>query len=104
MRTIVASSNDALGLLFKAVEQPNSSDDQDDLHQDQYNLNFNGGNTEQTNRESIQHSTPYSTTSDPSTLGHLSLVPHEVLQLWNRCRFVKQGWLSAREAVTFVDL
>ena len=27
-----------------------------------------------------------------------------VLDLWDRCRFVRQGWFTAQEAVTYVDL
>ena len=28
----------------------------------------------------------------------------EILRLWNSLRFVRMGWLTAREAVTYIDL
>ncbi|KAH8588834.1 hypothetical protein B0O99DRAFT_524363 [Bisporella sp. PMI_857] len=105
MRTIVSSSNDALGLLFKAVEQPIDSGDQDGTQQEEIaNLGFNDADNNQSTQDSVRHETPYSTAPGPPPLHQLSVVSQDVLQLWNRCRFVKQGWLSAREAVTYVDL
>ncbi|KAF3491261.1 uncharacterized protein GIQ15_00778 [Arthroderma uncinatum] len=54
------------------------------------------------------YDTPASTTSygvspvsDPATLSH---VEPDVLAVWDQCRFVKMGWFSSREAVTYVDM
>lgn len=102
MQTIVASSNDALGLLFQAIEQPNEVNYQDSYLPDPSSkFTEIGGDIP---HELSQDRTPYSTTSTLPTLDSLSTVGPEILKLWGRCRFVKQGWLSAREAVTLVDL
>ncbi|RDW66595.1 hypothetical protein BP5796_09344 [Coleophoma crateriformis] len=100
MRTMITSSNDALGLLFQAAEQPNQA-----IGTGQSESSTSGIHK---NTISMQHHTPHSAVSIgaisspiiPETLSDASL---EVLRLWNRCRFVKQGWFSAREAVTYVD-
>ncbi|KAL4886817.1 hypothetical protein BJY04DRAFT_227159 [Aspergillus karnatakaensis] len=34
----------------------------------------------------------------------LSQPSEEVLDLWDKCRFVRQGWFTAQEAVTYLDL
>ncbi|KMU82584.1 hypothetical protein CIHG_00365 [Coccidioides immitis H538.4] len=41
------------------------------------------------------------TVSDPA---HLSPAEPEVVAVWDSCRFVKMGWFSSREAVTYIDL
>lgn len=38
------------------------------------------------------------------TITTLSDPEDEVLDMWDRCRFVRQGWFTAQEAVTYVDL
>lgn len=27
-----------------------------------------------------------------------------ILDMWDKCRFVRQGWFTAQEAVTYIDL
>ncbi|KAL2070138.1 hypothetical protein VTL71DRAFT_14818 [Oculimacula yallundae] len=98
MRTVVTSSNDALGLLFQAVEQQNHGGD---------NGGRIDGDTGGDMTEISQHRTPQSVASMATgTLQQesLSVAEPEVLNLWGRCRFVRMGWFSAREAITFVDL
>lgn len=34
----------------------------------------------------------------------ISKAAPETIRVWNICRFVRMGWLSADEAVTFIDL
>lgn len=34
----------------------------------------------------------------------LSQADDPILDLWDKCRFVRQGWFTAQEAVTYVDL
>lgn len=34
----------------------------------------------------------------------LSQASEDVLDMWERCRFVRQGWFTAQEAVTYLDL
>lgn len=38
------------------------------------------------------------------TISQLSDPSDEVLDMWDKCRFVRQGWFTAQEAVTYVDL
>jgi hypothetical protein len=89
METVVSCSKDALGLFFKAAEQQ----DADDLEADQ------------------QDHSPVTPLTNPSTVNFNPLSPvrlsepsQEAIDLWNRHRFVRQGWFSAREAVTYIDL
>ena len=91
VRTVVSSSNDALGLLFKAAEQPDDSDDSGDPIQPPGR------------RDSSRYApnaTPTSTLL-PSTLSRPS---KETMGLWKQHLFVRQGWFSAVEAITYVDL
>ncbi len=96
IRNVVSSDNNALNILFEAAAH------QEDL----------AGNA----RISISPPTgpvpAYDTPGSVLSLGtaaasrvvKLSKPSHEVLKLWNHSRFVMTGWLSAEEAVTFVDL
>jgi hypothetical protein len=34
----------------------------------------------------------------------LSQPSEDVLDLWDKCRFVRQGWFTGQEAVTYLDL
>lgn len=38
------------------------------------------------------------------SVSHLSRPSDDVLDLWDRFRFVRQGWFTAQEAVTYLDL
>jgi hypothetical protein len=100
MRTVVASGNDALNILFEAATA------QEDSRAD-------------TSPESIP-GPPSAGPSQVRTPGNydaafepvirvihpvpLSNVSQETLNIWEACRFVKMGWFTAREAVTFIDL
>jgi hypothetical protein len=35
---------------------------------------------------------------------HLSEAEVSTYDLWDKCRFVRQGWFTAQEAITYVDL
>ncbi|KFZ17360.1 hypothetical protein V501_01762 [Pseudogymnoascus sp. VKM F-4519 (FW-2642)] len=104
MRTVVSSSNDALGLLFEAVEQEQNGSFSGGLQA--LETNTNGSHASQ---HPAQHISPHSAMSTASKPGpihqdELSSATPEILRLWNRCRFVKQGWFTAREAITYIDL
>lgn len=110
MRTVVTSSNDALGLLFHAVEQQNGSsgDDLQPLATDARRGHHDGSYS---SRQLDQHISPYSVNSTSVVSGpipilqeQLSSASPDVLKLWNKCRFVKQGWFTAREAITYIDM
>jgi hypothetical protein len=38
------------------------------------------------------------------SMSSLSEADDAVLDIWDKCRFVRQGWFTAQEAVTFIDL
>ncbi|KMU72045.1 hypothetical protein CISG_00353 [Coccidioides immitis RMSCC 3703] len=105
MRTVVSSGNDALNILFQAAAQ-----EQGASIGDMSTTNTRAAALGQTAQPMQQtHGTPGSTTSlgmattvsDPA---HLSPAEPEVVAVWDSCRFVKMGWFSSREAVTYIDL
>ncbi|EER26711.1 Fungal Zn binuclear cluster domain containing protein [Coccidioides posadasii C735 delta SOWgp] len=104
MRTVVSSGNDALNILFQAAAQEQGASIGD------MSTNSRAAALGQTAQPMQQtHGTPGSTTSlgmattvsDPA---HLSPAEPEVVAVWDSCRFVKMGWFSSREAVTYIDL
>ncbi|KAM5464482.1 hypothetical protein MauCBS54593_006997 [Microsporum audouinii] len=134
MRTVVSSGNDALNILFQAAAQEQDNEMADVEHNerrpsiskecgagDDNNGGIGAGNcTAQERPYSRQHQksqshagmrtydTPTSTASygaspaaDPTQLSH---VGPDVLAVWDQCRFVKMGWFSSREAVTYIDM
>lgn len=109
MRTVVSSSNDALGLLFEAVEQEQNGSFSGDLQALETNTDGGYPDGSHASHHPAQHVSPYSVMSTASKPGpilqeQLSSATPEILRLWNRCRFVKQGWFTAREAITYIDL
>lgn len=91
VHTVVSTSHDALGLLFKAVEQHVEADDgkarsPPDLNSDD------------------SPATVSSIRGLPIAPSHLSSPPQAVLAFWRQHRFVRQGWLSPLEAATYVEL
>lgn len=88
VRTVVASSSDAVGLRFRAAGSPDSE-----------------GRDEIVNQAGIETGSAQSISTgilSPS-LNTREHVPQEILDLWNQHRFVRQGWFTAREAVAYVD-
>lgn len=78
MRTVVASGDDALGILFEAAQSQNSG---------------NGPGLE-----------PRGSLNAGSSIG-LGLAENEdALRAWNACRFTRMGWFSAEEAILYMDL
>lgn len=91
VRTVVATSHDALGLLFKAVEQQEA----DEGRNSRSAPDLNGDDSP---------ATVSSIRGLPITPSTLVASTSRVLDLWRKHRFVKYGWLSAQEAATYVDL
>jgi hypothetical protein len=91
MHTVVQSSQDALGLLFKAAEQQDTDDSED-----------------QAMISGVGEASPASALTNqpvlPLPVSALSSPSKTIIELWNQHRFVRQGWFSAREAVTYIDL
>jgi len=84
LQTVVTSSRDAVGLLFRAAEQ-NDSDSSD----------------EHTARDDLARENVLgSVCSMPSP----ALASNETLSLWQQHRFVRQGWFTSLEAVSYIEL
>lgn len=81
MSTIFTRPSDALNVLFDAAQVPGG-----ELTSEQ---------APATNLVSESGQVAVSALSQPS---------EEVLDLWDKCRFVRQGWFTAQEAVTYLDL
>ncbi|RJE19108.1 C6 transcription factor [Aspergillus sclerotialis] len=103
MRTVVSSGNDALNILFEAAaaahNQDNGQDEQGEREQ-------GPSSGRETGRHSVNGK---NSTVDPDVLQkavqpvELSDASKEILNVWEACRFVKMGWFTSREAVTFID-
>ena len=90
VHTVVSSSHDALGLLFKAVEQQEADDGRARSAPD------SNGDDSPATISSIR--------GLPITPSNLIASAPGVLSLWKQHRFVKQGWLSPSEAASYVEL
>lgn len=95
MRTYLSSSKDALGVLFKAAEQRDTPGDQVENHDSNSALAFHDSPTSAYTSGAVPAPIPPSKLSSPAPA---------VLEAWEACRFIRQGWFSAREAVTYIDL
>lgn len=107
MRTVVASGNDALNILFEAATAHN----QDETPPTDASPPLDGGSRSGTSNAK-ERTTPRNFES-PATFEsvprairptEISEAAQETLNVWDACRFVKMGWFTAREAVTFIDL
>lgn len=107
MRTVVASGNDALNILFEAAT---AHSQEDGSLNDASPLPGAGSKTGGSNvKERVtpkNYESPAAFESIPPAISPVKLsdATYEVLQIWEACRFVRMGWFTAREAVTFVDL
>ncbi|KIX05976.1 uncharacterized protein Z518_03950 [Rhinocladiella mackenziei CBS 650.93] len=88
VQTVVASSSDAVGLLFRAANCTDSEGSVDAENQDPHE-------TSPGQSTSTGILCPGLNTREPAS--------PEVLELWNQHRFVRQGWFTAREAVAYVQ-
>lgn len=99
VQTFVTSSTDAMGLLFQAAEQNDSDSDTD-----QDATNSGHGHLPASSR---RLGDDLSDTASPYMSSETQLPPHltkETLALWNQHRFVLQGWFSAFEAISYLEL
>lgn len=92
VHTVVSTSHDALGLLFKAVEQHVEADD------------GRARSAPDLNDEDNSPATVSSIRGLPIATSRLASPSQAVLALWKQHRFVRQGWLSPVEAATYVEL
>lgn len=92
--TVVTTSTDALGLLFRAAEQQASKTNREHGHDP-------SPDSGRSNLPGIQSSETYPATIPISWLSSASTSEFE---LWNQHSFVRQGYFSAVEAITYVNL
>lgn len=88
MRTVVSSENDALRLLFQAAEQNHDSSPA-----------YNSIRPEQEARLA-DHYTPSTQAAESIDLSRSGT---DALLIWGAFRFTKMGWLTAQEAITYMD-
>ena len=93
VQTAVTSSRDAIGLLFKAAAHDSTDAQEEDE---------DGGDSSDGPRGAGDVLSPYATPSQ-SVNGSRS-IPPELLALWSKHRFVRQGWFTAHEAIAFIQL
>lgn len=107
MRTVVASGNDALNILFEAATAHDQNDTPltDASAPPEAGSRPGGSNTkERTTPRNYESPAAFETGSRAVYPVDISEMTQETLNVWNACRFVKMGWFTAREAVTFIDL
>ncbi|PVH77345.1 hypothetical protein DL98DRAFT_638236 [Cadophora sp. DSE1049] len=121
VRTVVAKSTDALDLLFNAAQDQSDNYATTNIasagHNDQQaglaqNNAASGSQSRPTGLPAPNMNTPSFAgipSSDsgipvPPAVSNLSYPVDDVLDTWGKCRFVAQGWFTAQEAVTYVDL
>ncbi|KAJ6191348.1 hypothetical protein N7519_001369 [Penicillium mononematosum] len=89
VRTVMSSSNDARNMLFKVASQHDSSDSEDEP------VGSLGVSPASALTSDSKSSLPFVT---------LSHITKEDTELWSQQRFVRQGWFTAQEAVTYINL
>lgn len=105
MRTVVASGNDALNILFEAATAQDDTPSTDESPPTETGPR-SGGSIGKERVTPGNFESPAAFESVPRVVHavDLSNPPQDTLNVWDACRFVKMGWFTAKEAVTFVDL
>ncbi|KAJ5316901.1 hypothetical protein N7508_001409 [Penicillium antarcticum] len=101
MRTVVASGNDALNILFEAATA------QEEHPADTSSESLAGPPSAGPNnhdRTPRNYDAAFDLVTRVIYPVQLSDASRDTLNVWEACRFVKMGWFTAREAVTFIDL
>lgn len=107
MRTVVASGNDALNILFEAATAQNQDDTPPTDSSPPMESGSRSGHSHTKERATPRtYTSPATFESVPRAIppADISDASQETLNVWDACRFVKMGWFTAREAVTFIDL
>lgn len=84
LETLVTNPRDAMGLLFKAAEHSTSDSSDESV-------------ASRTSRQDEISSSIYSMPSP-------ALASSEALGVWEKHRFVRQGWFTPHEAVSYIEL
>jgi hypothetical protein len=101
MRTVVSSGSDALNLLFEVAHQQAGEEEGHTPQMAIDGTNAVVGSLYDENSTAMSSATAPSRTSRPNVLPNAL---SDAIHVWNACRFVKMGWLSAEEAIMFIDL
>lgn len=104
MRTVVASGNDALNILFEAAAAHSRGNG---IGQGSQSKNAISENRVAQNENALtggSSAAPFQVSTRAVYPVAISRASKEVLDVWEACRFVKMGWFTSREAVTFIDL
>lgn len=111
IRAVVAKPGDALNLLFDAsqpMEQhPTFSRRDHDLQcsENVEECSQQASNSAISRESAYQHfEVPVSTPGLTPAVSILSWPTDDVMDVWDKCRFVRQGWFTSQEAVTYIDL
>lgn len=107
MRTVVASGNDALNILFEAAtahnqDEASSNDVSHPLDSESRTGPPNA--KERSASRNFERPVPFESVPRAICATEISEATQDTLSVWDACRFVKMGWFTSREAVTFVDL
>ncbi|KAH8705052.1 putative C6 transcription factor [Talaromyces proteolyticus] len=102
MRNVVSSGNDALNLLFEAAAHTNSKNS--DLDPDRRSSLQSNYVSPEGQYQANPEATAIGTNPAAPSPVEISHNDSNSLAVWELCRFVKMGWFTAKEAVTFVDL
>lgn len=104
MRTVVASGNDALNILFEAAAAHSRGNGMTTDSQPGNTISSESRTTRDEDSLAGGYSGPFEGSTRTVYPVEISRVSKEVLDVWESCRFVKMGWFTSREAVTFIDL
>lgn len=88
VQTVVASSSDAVGLLFRAADCSDSDGFESAANQDD---------------NALAPEQSVCTSNMSPRLNIREPVASEILELWEQHRFVRQGWFTAREAIAYLQ-
>lgn len=104
MRTVVASGNDALNILFEAAAAHSRGNGMTTGSQPGNDIPSESRTIRNEDSLAGGYSGPFESSTRTVYPVEISRVSKEVLDVWESCRFVKMGWFTSREAVTFIDL
>ncbi|KAF2085826.1 hypothetical protein K490DRAFT_11192, partial [Saccharata proteae CBS 121410] len=102
MRTVVASGNDALNLLFEAATHEGIGSSTSVADHSSNHDNAGTGEVETALAPSNFHPQANQVPITPTTVC-LSEASQDELKIWRKCHFVKAGWFTALEAITYMD-
>lgn len=91
IRTFVSNENEALDLLYCAAQQRDAESPV---------LSMSVSNRTQ----AVEHLTPVTMASAGPDPASRSVQTSNVYRIWDSFRFVKMGWFTSKEAVSYMDL